>query len=67
VLNGLLFRQEFHTLFDNGGVTVTPELHVRVGRHIEREWNNGTRDSAYDGAHSDRREQALRSMNGSLV
>lgn len=49
VQNGLLLTKEFHTLFDRGYVTVTPEYRVRVSRRLEREWNNGKRYYAYDG------------------
>lgn len=47
--NGLLLTKEFHTLFDRGYVTVTPELEVRVSSRLRREWNNGKRYYAYDG------------------
>jgi putative restriction endonuclease len=49
VKNGLLLTPEFHTLFDKGDVTVTPDLRVRVSGRLAREWNNGKRYAAYDG------------------
>jgi putative restriction endonuclease len=49
VQNGLLLTQEFHTLFDKGDVTVTPDLRVRVSGRLARDWNNGKRSTAYDG------------------
>jgi putative restriction endonuclease len=49
VQNGLLLTQEFHTLFDKGYVTVTPDLRVRVSGRLARKWNNGKRYAAYDG------------------
>jgi putative restriction endonuclease len=39
--NGLLLRQDVHTLFDRGYLTVTPELRVEVSRRIKEEFNNG--------------------------
>jgi putative restriction endonuclease len=64
VQNGLLLTQEFHTLFDRGYVTVTPDLRVRVSGRLAREWNNGKRYSAYDGqelrAVPDERERPAR-------
>ncbi|QDU65286.1 HNH endonuclease [Engelhardtia mirabilis] len=48
VQNGLLLTKEFHTLFDRGYVTVTPELEVRVSTRLKAEWDNGVRYYAYD-------------------
>lgn len=39
--NGILLRQDFHTLFDRGYVTVTPEYKVEVSRCIKEEFENG--------------------------
>lgn len=49
VQNGLLLTKEFHTLFDKGLVTVTPDYRVRVSRALRERWNNGKRYYAYDG------------------
>lgn len=49
VQNGLLLTQEFHTLFDKGLVTVTPELRVRVSPRIRERWSNGRRFYDFDG------------------
>ena len=49
VQNGLLLTKEFHTLFDQGFVTVTPERIVQVSPRLRREWDNGKRYYAYDG------------------
>ncbi len=57
VQNGLLLAQEFHTLFDKGYVTVTPDLRGRVSGRLAREWNNGKRCAAYHG-------QELRAVPG---
>lgn len=46
--NGLLLTKEFHTLFDLGYVTITPEHVIRVSRRLRSEWNNGKRYYAYD-------------------
>ena len=39
--NGLLIRQDLHTLFDRGYMTVTPDHHVEVSSRIKQEFNNG--------------------------
>ena len=39
--NGLLLRQDVHTLFDRGYITVTPEHRVVVSRQIKDEFENG--------------------------
>lgn len=41
VNNGILFRQDIHTLFDRGYLTVTPDLKVEVSRKIREEFENG--------------------------
>ncbi len=41
VNNGILFRQDVHTLFDRGYITVTPEYRVEVSRRIKEEFANG--------------------------
>lgn len=41
VTNGILFRQDVHTLFDRGYITVTPEYRLEVGRRINEEFENG--------------------------
>ncbi len=47
--NGLLLTKEFHTLFDRGYVTVTPDRVVRVSPRLHQDWRNGRRYYAYDG------------------
>lgn len=49
VQNGLLLTTEFHTLFDRGYVTVTPEHEVRISPRLRKEWRNGHRYYPYDG------------------
>ncbi|MDP9267199.1 MAG: HNH endonuclease [Acidobacteriota bacterium] len=39
--NGLLLREDTHTLFDRGYITVTPEFKVEVSNKIREEFNNG--------------------------
>jgi putative restriction endonuclease len=39
--NGILLRQDLHTLFDRGYVTVTPDFRIEVSRRIKEEFNNG--------------------------
>ena len=47
--NGLLLTNEFHTLFDLGYVTVTPDYVVRVSPSLKNDWRNGKRYYPYDG------------------
>lgn len=39
--NGLLLRQDIHTLFDRGYLTVTPDFNIEVSGRIKEEFNNG--------------------------
>lgn len=39
--NGILLRQDLHTLFDRGYVTVTPDYRVEVSGGIKDEFENG--------------------------
>ena len=41
VRNGLLLRQDVHTHFDRGYITVTPEYRVEISRRIKEEFENG--------------------------
>jgi putative restriction endonuclease len=38
---GILLRQDVHTLFDRGYLTVTPEYRVEVSSRIKEEFDNG--------------------------
>jgi putative restriction endonuclease len=49
VQNGLLLTKEFHALFDEGYVAVTPDYEVRVSDRLRSEWKNGRRYYPYDG------------------
>ncbi|HEY4952139.1 MAG TPA: HNH endonuclease [Verrucomicrobiae bacterium] len=48
--NGLLLRSDWHTLFDNGYVTVTNDLKIEVSRKIKEEFSNGRDYYAYHGS-----------------
>jgi len=41
VQNGLFLRADIHRLFDQGFVTVTPDLQFRVSRRLREEYENG--------------------------
>lgn len=60
VQNGLLLTKEFHALFDDGYVTVTPDNVVRVSSALRETWQNGVRYYAYD-------NQVLRSLPQKLA
>ncbi|HEY6184843.1 MAG TPA: HNH endonuclease, partial [Terriglobales bacterium] len=47
--NGILLRQDIHTLFDRGYITVTPDYHVEVSKKIKEEFNNGAEYYAMHG------------------
>ena len=49
--NGLLLRQDIHTLFDRGYVTVSPEYRVEVSRRLKDEFDNGKEYYALQGRH----------------
>jgi putative restriction endonuclease len=49
--NGILLRQDIHTLFDRGYLTVTPEYKVEVSKRIKAEFNNGLEYYAMHGKH----------------
>jgi putative restriction endonuclease len=48
--NGLLLRQDLHTLFDRGYLTVTPDHHIEVSSRIEEEFHNGKEYNALHGS-----------------
>jgi putative restriction endonuclease len=41
VRNGILLRQDVHTLFDRGYLTVTPDYRIEVSSRIKDEFDNG--------------------------
>ncbi len=48
--NGLLLRSDWHTLFDNGYVTVTNDLKIEVSRRLKEEFSNGRDYYTYHGS-----------------
>jgi putative restriction endonuclease len=50
VQNGLLLRADFHKLFDNGLISITPDLTVRVSPQIANHYFNGKVYYRLDGA-----------------
>jgi putative restriction endonuclease len=59
--NGILLRQDLHTLFDRGYMTVTPDNQIEVSSRIDEEFHNGKEYYRLHGAtmrlpqHGDRR------------
>lgn len=49
VQNGLLLTKEFHALFDEGYVAITPDYEIRVSERLRTDWHNGKRYYPYDG------------------
>lgn len=50
ISNGLLLRADFHRLFDQGYVTVTPDLHVEVSKRLREDFQNGRTYYPFHGA-----------------
>jgi len=48
--NGVLLRQDVHTLFDRGYMTITPEHKIEVSRRIKEEFDNGKEYYALHGS-----------------
>lgn len=49
VTNGLLLKSDFHTLFDDGYITVTNDYHVEVSRRLYADYGNGKDYYKYHG------------------
>lgn len=49
VSNGILMRSDLHKLFDQGYVTVTPELRLEVSPRLKTDWQNGREYYAHHG------------------
>lgn len=47
--NGLLLRQDVHTLFDRGYLTISPDYRVEVSRRLKDEFDNGKEYYALQG------------------
>lgn len=41
VRNGILIRKDWHSLFDRGYLTVTPDFRIEVSARIKRDFDNG--------------------------
>jgi putative restriction endonuclease len=48
--NGVLLRQDVHTLFDRGYMTITPEHKIEVSKRIKDEFHNGKEYYALHGS-----------------
>jgi putative restriction endonuclease len=48
--NGVLLRQDVHTLFDRGYLTITPEHKIEVSNRIKEEFDNGKEYYALHGS-----------------
>lgn len=49
IANGLLLRSDMHKLFDDGYITVTPNLKIEVSKRIREEFDNGREYYKYHG------------------
>jgi putative restriction endonuclease len=49
IKNGILLREDLHTLFDDGYITLTEDLRVEVSKRIREEFENGHEYYAYHG------------------
>ena len=49
VTNGLLMRSDFHTLFDDGYITVTNDYHIEVSNRLKMDYGNGKDYYKYHG------------------
>jgi len=47
--NGLLLRQDLHTLFDRGYVTISEDLHIAVSKRIKEDYGNGREYYSFHG------------------
>ncbi len=49
VTNGILLREDIHTLFDQGYLTITTDYHIEVSRRLKDDYGNGRIYYAYHG------------------
>jgi putative restriction endonuclease len=47
--NGLLLRQDLHTLFDSGYITISEDLNIEVSKRIKEDYGNGREYYGYHG------------------
>ena len=50
VNNGILLKSDFHTLYDNGYMTITPDFHIEVSRKLHEDYGNGKDYYKYHGS-----------------
>lgn len=50
VKNGLLLRSDFHTLFDDGYITITPDFHIEISKRLHSDYGNGRDYYKYHGS-----------------
>ena len=50
VKNGLLLKSDFHTLFDDGYVTIAPDFHIEVSKRLHEDYGNGKDYYKYHGS-----------------
>lgn len=60
ITNGILFRSDIHTLFDQGFVTVDPNFRFEVSRRIREDFENGRDYYKLAGAHLNVPDDALK-------
>jgi putative restriction endonuclease len=65
--NGILLRQDLHTLLDRGYVTVTPEHRIEVSSRIRDEFHNGKEYYALHGKEMSMPEHANREPSVELL
>lgn len=49
VTNGILLKSDFHTLFDEGYITITPEYRIEVSHRLHDDYGNGKDYYKYHG------------------
>ena len=49
VTNGLLLKSDFHTLYDNGYITITPDYDIEVSKRLHEDYGNGKDYYKYHG------------------
>lgn len=47
--NGLLLRNDMHTLFDKGYITITENMQIEVSKRIKEDYGNGKEYYAFHG------------------
>lgn len=47
--NGILLKSDFHTLYDDGYITITPDYHIEVSKRLHEDYGNGKDYYKYHG------------------